>query len=289
VVGRIGERRESPDLRAPAVFVSHGSPLAVMDEDFKQALRRFGAQTRPPKHLVVVSAHWQGPRPVRVTGSARPETIRDFEGFPSWLSTFSYRCPGDPVLAQRIVDMLNAAGINAAVDPSRGLDSAAWGPVSIMYPSAKVPVIQVSLPAPVEPEEMLTIGRTLSLLRREGTLVIGSGGLVHNLSRVSFDMRSPSTEGWAMAFDNWMREHIEALDIEVLCQYRRKAPMAHLAAPTSEHLDPLFFALGARLPGDVVSWLTEGFHGGNLSLRSFALAGRRPEDQRLPPDLTFAP
>lgn len=269
------------------MFVSHGSPLALMEDDFKQALRRFGAQTRPAKHVVVVSAHWQGVRPVRVTGSARPDTVRDFEGFPSWLSSFNYRCPGDPALAQRIADILNAMGVKSTLDPTRGLDSAAWGPLSIIYPLAKVPVIQVSLPAPVAPEEMLSIGRALGPLRREGVLLLGSGGIVHNLSRMRFDVRDPSTETWAMAFDNWMRDRIEAMDIEAICQYRTKAPMAHLAAPTSEHLDPLFFALGTRLPGDVVSWLVEGFHAGNLSLRSFVLAGQRPEDQRLPAELTF--
>ncbi len=62
--------------------------------------------------------------------------------------------------------------------------------------------------------------------------------------------------------------------------------MAHLAAPTSEHLDPLFFVLGARLPGDRVSTLFEGFHAGNLSLRTFVLAGQRQVDRRLPDELS---
>ena len=41
--------------------------------------------------------------------------------------------------------------------------------------------------------------------------------------------------------------------------------------PTSEHFDPLFFVLGSRSPKDRVQPVSEGFHYGSLSLRSFAL------------------
>jgi 4,5-DOPA dioxygenase extradiol len=173
------------------------------------------------------------------------------------------------------------------VDATRGLDSAAWIPLSLIYPSAKVPVLQISLPVPVEPDEMLAIGEALAPLRRDGVMLMGSGGLVHNASRVEFDVHDPPTEPWAMAFDEWMRDRIESLDLDAIRAYRSKGPMAHLAAPTSEHLDPLFFVLGARMAGDYVSTLVEGFHAGTLSLRSFVLAGRRSEDRRLPDELAF--
>jgi 4,5-DOPA dioxygenase extradiol len=185
------------------------------------------------------------------------------------------------------VKVLGEAGFAAVVDDKRGLDSGAWAPLSLMYPSAQVPVLQLSLPAPVTPEDMLAVGAALAPLRREGMMLIGSGGIVHNPSMIRFDARKSSPELWAISFDEWMRDRVEALDIETLCQYRRKAPQAHLAAPTSEHLDPLFFTLGARLPGDVVSTLAEGFHAANLSLRSFILKGKRSEDHRLPNELTL--
>jgi hypothetical protein len=50
-------------------------------------------------------------------------------------------------------------------------------------------------------------------------------------------------------------------------------PYAALAAPTPEHLDPLFVVLGAALPGDRVRTLHEGFELGTLSLRSIVLSG----------------
>jgi 4,5-DOPA dioxygenase extradiol len=61
--------------------------------------------------------------------------------------------------------------------------------------------------------------------------------------------------------------------------YQRLAPHAAAAVPTSEHYDPLLFVMGTALPGDSVVDVSEGFRYGSLSLRSFALAGRRREDR----------
>jgi hypothetical protein len=49
--------------------------------------------------------------------------------------------------------------------------------------------------------------------------------------------------------------------------------------PTSEHFDPLLFTVGTALPGDVVYDIYDGFRYGTLSMRSFALTGRRREDR----------
>lgn len=50
------------------------------------------------------------------------------------------------------------------------------------------------------------------------------------------------------------------------------APHADLVVPTSDHLDPVFFVLGARNGRDRLESVYEGFRYGTLSLRSFALA-----------------
>ena len=46
--------------------------------------------------------------------------------------------------------------------------------------------------------------------------------------------------------------------------------------------------MGARRQGDRVVHIHEGFHAGNLSLRTFALMGHRAHDSRLPDDLVAA-
>ncbi len=281
-------RRRPSSARAPALFISHGSPLVVMNEAYKLALRRFGAKLREPKGLVVFSAHWETMRPVRVTGARSPQLIQDYEGFPSWVDSLTYKCKGSPALADSVVRMLSANGVSAIVDATHGLDSGTWIPLSLMFPQGRSPIVQVSLPSATPPEDLVHIGRALAPLRGEGVMVVGSGGIVHNPSRVRFDLHDPPTEPWARAFDNWVRDRLDALDEEALVDYRARAPQAHLAAPTFEHLAPLFVVLGARCPGDRCVHLFEGFHAGNLSLRSVALMGRRVNDARLPDDLTAA-
>lgn len=60
-------------------------------------------------------------------------------------------------------------------------------------------------------------------------------------------------------------------DVDALVRYREAAPRAAMAAPTTDHLDPLFFVLGASTVEDSVDDIHEGFHYGNLSMRCFAL------------------
>lgn len=279
------DRREARDIRAPALFLSHATgALAV--SGFGQTLRRFGTRLRPPRGIVVVSAQWQEMRPVRVTAHRRPAQLRIFE-LPDWATVVAYPCPGSPGLADEVVKRLGPAGIPALLDATRGLDAAAWVPCAAMFPAPRVPVVAVSLPAAAEPSEMLRMGQALAPLRREGFLLVGSGGLVHNLERARSASRDGPGEPWAIAFDEWARERLDGLDVEALAAYRRLGPQAHLAAPTSTYLDPLFFVLGARLPGDRVHPLFEGFVAGTLSLRSFVLAGRRADDHRLPDPLTL--
>jgi 4,5-DOPA dioxygenase extradiol len=225
-------------------------------------------------------------RPLRATGGRAPAIIHDFEGFPAWTDSLSWKCQGSPVLADEVVGELEACSIAALVDVSHGIDSGAWIPLSLMFPVARSPLVQLSLPFARSPSELADIGRALTALRGRGIMLVGSGGIVHNESRARFDRHDPPTEPWAVAFDNWVRDRLDALDEEALLDYRARGPHAHLAAPTSQHLDPLFVVLGARQPGDRVVHLYEGFHAGNLSLRTFALHGRRATDARLPDELT---
>jgi 4,5-DOPA dioxygenase extradiol len=269
-------------MRTPVLFVSHGSPLALLDQHFSLALRRFGIRLGEPRGIVLVSAHWQSMRPLRVTGSRQPAMELDAQEIPAWLRSRKWQCPGSPVLASRVTDVLNTGGAPALVDMSHGLDDGGWVPLSMIFPQARVPAVQLSLPSAAPPEALRDIGRALAPLRREGIMIVASGGVVHNMARARFDVRDARTEAWAIAFDEWVRGRLESFDEEALHAYRTQGPQAHLAAPTSEHIDPLFLAMGARMQGDIVHTLFEGFHAGILSLRTFVIAGRRKEDHQLP-------
>jgi len=276
--------RKRTGARAPAAFIGFPSPLLVKDEEYGTALRRFGIRLRQPKGIVVASAHWHTIRPLRVTGSTRPALLHDYGDYPSWLDRVSYRCAGAPALAADVAALLGTVGQPAVVDMAQGLDFATWMPLSLMYSSGKVPIVQVSLPAGGSPSDMMAVGRALAPLRQAGIMLVGTGSTVCNPHRVT-SSNGAAVESWALAFDEWVGDRLAALDLDALAEYRRRAPHAHLSAPTADFLDPLFFVLGASLTGDCVVTLFEGFHAGSLSLRTCLLAGRRREDLRLPDEL----
>ncbi len=272
------ERRLPVRRRVPAVFVSHGAPNTLFDEEYGNALRRFTSTQGRLDGIVVVSAHWESLRPIRVTRVVRPLLLCDFTGMPSRIERINYPCPGSTVIADQVLALLGQAGIQAIPDACRGLDHGAWVPVSIAFPSARVPVVQVSLPLPAAPEEIVAMGRALMPLRDHNVLVMGSGGTVHNLHRVRFSSETHVADPWAIGFDEWAREQAGRLDLQALIDYRRRAPHALESVPTPEHFEPLLFVLGAAATGDRIFDIYEGFRHGSLSLRTFALAGRRRDD-----------
>ena len=115
--------------RLPAIFVSHGSPTLPLEQspavDF---LKGIGSALGRPEAILIVSAHWDTARPA-VSAAAKPETIYDFYGFPRELYRLHYAAPGAPQLAQRVVELLAAAGMETDIDPDRGLDHGAWTPL----------------------------------------------------------------------------------------------------------------------------------------------------------------
>jgi len=253
-------------MRLPSLFVSHGAPdLALRETAWGAALRKFAAAISHPKAIVVVSAHWEEWGPVRVTSSNRLETIHDFAGFPAPLYEIEYPTPGEAALATRIVDLLRGAGIDSKRDASRGLDHGAWVPLRLLAPKADVPVVAVSLPQPRTPASVFAVGRALAPLRGEGMLLLGSGGLVHNLRLLEWEERAAPPPGWAVEFETWVRGRLAVGDDDALVRYREIAPHASRAHPTTEHFDPLFFAFGAA-DGDPTRSVYEGFEMGSLSL-----------------------
>jgi len=256
---------------APALFVSHGSPMLALDTDeYSRKLRRIGEGFPRPAAIVVVSAHWEAPGPVRVNAVAHPDLIYDFGGFPRALYELKYPAPGSPQLAQQAVRLLSAAGLDAAAEPRRGWDHGVWIPLRLLYPEANVPVVEVSLPLPRDPETVLRMGAALAPLKRQGVLLLGSGGVVHNLRLARLDRPDDPVDDWARRFDEWVQQKVERREVGEIVRYRDLAPYAALAVPESEHFDPLLFALGAAGEGDRTEVLSSGFQYRNLSLTSIA-------------------
>jgi 4,5-DOPA dioxygenase extradiol len=252
---------------APAIFVSHGSPMWALEPGkLGPALQRIGQTLPDLDAIVIVSPHWQTAG-LRVSASAAPETIHDFGGFPPPLYALQYRPPGAPDLADTIVRMLAAAGFDATLDAQRGLDHGAWVPMRYLRPDADVPVLQVSLPLDIDAAGALRLGRALAPLRERGVLVVGSGSLTHNLYEFRQHVRDPD---YAQAFADWVADAVDRYDIDALVDYRARAPHAARAHPTEEHYLPLLVAIGASRPDEPARLIEGGMTYGVLSMDSFA-------------------
>jgi 4,5-DOPA dioxygenase extradiol len=250
----------------PSLFLAHGSPMLALDGGaWGEAVSALGRRLPPLRAILVCSAHWEAPGSFRLSSAESPGVMHDFGGFPEALYALDYAAPGSPGLAAEAADLLRAAGLDAVLDPQRPLDHGAWVPLRYLRPDAKIPVVQLSLPRPRTPELLLAAGRALAPLRRSGVLILGSGGIVHNLRRLDWE-GSAAPQPWATAFEGWIRARLAAGDEAALMDWRQATGAAE-SVPTSEHLDPLFVALGAAEgPPEP---LYEGWQLGSLSLTSY--------------------
>jgi 4,5-DOPA dioxygenase extradiol len=251
--------------RLPVLFLSHGAPPFLDDEGWKGKLRGWAASLPRPRAILVLSAHWEA-RPILLGATTTVPLIYDFQGFPKRYYDLRYEAPGAPGLAERVRELAALAGLPAASAPDRGLDHGAWVPLLAMWPEADVPVLQVSLPT-LDPRALRELGAALAPLRDEGVLIVGSGGMTHNLREIA-----PGTPpaDWAVAFDRWTAEALVAGDVDALVDFERTAPHARRNHPTTEHLVPLLIAAGAA-PGERATFPVEGFAFGSLSVRSVQL------------------
>ena len=247
----------------PSLYISHGSPMLALEPGASgPALVRLAAELPRPKAIVMVSAHWESTE-LLVSGNPQPETWHDFGGFPKALFEVQYPAPGDPQLAAEVIELLKADDLPARIDAKRPFDHGVWVPLSLMYPQADIPVVQVSLPTRGGPTLQTRVGHALASLREHGVLLIGSGSITHNLRELDWHAGPESVEPWAKAFRDWMIEKLEANDEAVLHDYRQQAPNAVRNHPSDEHLLPLYFARGA---GGDFSIVHQGFTMGALGM-----------------------
>lgn len=241
------------------LYIPHGGgPMPLMGDPGHQAMNAFLTaipKTFPrPDAVVVVSAHWEMDIPV-VTGHERPELIYDYFGFPKETYEIEYPAPGAPSRARKAVDLLNAARIKARTDQGRGFDHGLFIPLTLMYPKADIPCIQISLCAGLDPLSHLEMGEALTPLLEDNVLLLGSGFSFHNMG--GFGRSGQGTHDAEkdqdqenQAFQDWLLE--TCAGDQTRPETRREnlirweaAPGARHCHPREEHLLPLMVCAGA--------------------------------------------
>ena len=236
--------------KLPTYFLAHGSPTnAIENNHFTQDWHNITANLKhhpEPKSIVVFSAHWQT-NGTQITANQQPKTIHDFGGFSQELHNVQYPCQGKPQLAATIQNLLSQNNIESQLTKSWGLDHGTWVILKHLYPKANIPVLQISLDASHNDlYRHYTTAQSLKPLREQGVLFIGSGNIVHNISKW-MTMRSNDSTDWATQFDAAITKAIQENNFDVIAHYQQ-LPFADEAVPTIEHFLPLIYCLG--LSGD---------------------------------------
>ncbi|MFC5467415.1 DODA-type extradiol aromatic ring-opening family dioxygenase [Cohnella suwonensis] len=248
----------------PSYFFAHGAPSLVLEQhEYTDFLKKFAADHPKPKAIALFSAHWEN-REQQVSDVGTYSTIYDFSGFQDELYAITYPAHGHAAVSEEIRRLFEETGIASVADTRRGLDHGAWAVLKLLYPDADIPVVALSVDRFLTNEQQYKIGQALSALRERDIMVIGSGGTVHNLRRLNW--RAQEAEPWAVAFDDWLHDKIEAWDTDELFRYEELAPFARDAVPTNEHFIPLLLAMGAGDGSRQATLLHRSYQLGTLSL-----------------------
>jgi len=251
-----GALKSSP---MPALFFGHGSPMNIIDDNsFTKMLKTTALSIPTPKAILVISAHWVNSETSLSTVEAS-ETIYDFGGFPSKLYEVSYPAKGSQLLVEKM-DIPST---------SRGLDHGAWSILTHMYPKANIPVMQLSIDKNMSLKEHYTLGQKLSFLRKYGVLIIGSGGITHNLRYFDTQHLDATPEVSAKAFDIFVKETIERKQFELLLSPEESGISLHHVHPTLEHYIPLLYIAGIAALGEKNTFIHEGFQNKAFSMRAW--------------------
>ena len=220
-----------------------------------------------PTAIVMISAHWFT-NVTAVTAMPLPRTIHDFSGFPEELFTVQYPAPGSLALAERVIELASPIEVQKDFD-QWGLDHGAWSVLMHMYPDADVPVVQLSINAREPIDYHMNLGSRLAPLLSEGVLIVSSGNIVHNLSRIQWGADGRGYD-WADSFDFDARELIknhpeELASLQMHEQYEQ-------AVPTPEHFLPIAYIAGiAATTEATVTVFNDERTMGSLSMTSYVV------------------
>lgn len=257
--------KETPLM--PLLFVGHGNPMnAILDNKFSRKWKSLGENLPTPTAILAISAHWLTHNSTAVTAMQQPKTIHDFGGFPKVLFEQQYPALGAPEYVAFTKELVKTTHIHD--DHDWGLDHGTWTVLKPMFPSASIPVYQISIDYNASMQFHFDLGRELKALRRKGVLVIGSGNIVHNLTELNPHADAYS---WATEFDYNITSFIDQRDYKSVMNFQEMGSVAELAHPSFEHFLPLLYVLGAMEKHENITYFNDSFDLGSISMRSLLI------------------
>ena len=263
---KLSDTFSSHDNKMPLLFVGHGNPMnAIEDNEFSKKWQSLGKELPKPQAILCISAHWET-RGTFVTAMEKPKTIHDFGGFPQELFDVEYPAVGNTSLAKQIKTEIKKTDVG--LDEEWGLDHGCWSVIKRMYPSADVPVLQLSLDYTKPAQWHYDLAKELSSLRNKGVLIVGSGNMVHNLGMVNWRNLNSGGYDWAIDMNEKFKTLIANNNHKDLINYSALGKSAALAIPTPEHYLPLLYTLGLKKEKEEVSFFNDKTLSGSLSMTS---------------------
>lgn len=232
-------------MRQPTLFLSHGAPTFMLEEN---ATTRFW-QSLParlpekPRAVLCVSAHWDMPQ-LRISGTLGKTGIQhDFYGFPKELYDVTWHRHEDAETSAWLLRRLHELKVDVTED-SRPQDHGVWVPLKTAWPVPEFPVYQLSLSLQQGLDSHWCLGQKLQALRDDGVLIVGSGGITHNLRALDWNAAGEGAVPWAAAFVVAAEQAIAGNNREALCK-PWQLPYGRECHPTLEHYAPLLVVMGA--------------------------------------------
>lgn len=254
-------------MRQPSLFLSHGAPSFLLEENattqFWQSLP--GLLPEKPRAVLCVSAHWDAPQ-LRISGTlGKTGILHDYYGFPKALYDLTWDEHEDNETSAWLLGRLHDLHVDVRED-IRPKDHGLWVPLKSAWPAPDFPVYQLSLNLTQGLEYHWILGQRLQALRDEGVLIIGSGGITHNLQAIEWHAPEGSAAPWASSFVDALERAMADSDCPALCRpWQFGGRECH---PTLEHYAPLLVTLGAA-GGEPVQTLHRSWRYGTIALNAY--------------------
>uniref|UniRef100_UPI0025916B07 ATP-binding cassette domain-containing protein n=1 Tax=uncultured Aeromicrobium sp. TaxID=337820 RepID=UPI0025916B07 len=120
----------------------------------------------------------------------------------------------------------------------------------------------------LSPNLVQEVFRTLTRLRDQGVLFIGSGNIVHALGRARWEPEAPAWD-WAEQFDADTAAALTDRRLDQLLDPYGTWREARIAVPTDEHYRPMVAALSLLHPEEEVRFFNASIDMGSIGMRSF--------------------